>query len=72
MQSLLDQGVGVCRHFSLLARELFNTMAPDILEVDAEVAMVGNSAVSHAYNVLLTIGDDGKLQKQYFDITEYL
>ncbi len=72
-QLLKEIKVWVCRHYSIIAKELFEQCASSIAwEKDSELVYVLNTQYSHAYNVLMKEESDWSISKKYLDITNYV
>lgn len=74
---LLTEKIWVCRHFSVIAKHIFNEMLsswnPAIqFDDEAEVIYVLNSNKWHAYNLLMYEWKDWEIHNMYFDITNYI
>lgn len=63
--------VGVCRHYSMIAKKIFEAIAPDHF-ADSELLYVCNHSTQHAYNLLLFENEKGEIEKQYIDITMFI
>lgn len=72
---LKEKKVWVCRHFSLIAKMIFNDIVKqwDRIEFtwNAEVLYVLNSPQNHVYNILIYEWDDWEVHQIYFDITTF-
>lgn len=74
---LKEVKTGVCRHYSIIMRELFNEIVRngEGIEFDwknTEMVYVLNQWQAHAYNVLLTEWKNWELQKSYLDVTRFI
>ena len=76
---LKDMKTGVCRHFSLIAKMLYNRLKDRVVwnsESELLYVVQHGKDVGHAYNLLMRTEKwpDGKevIKKQYFDITSYI
>lgn len=61
---------GVCRHFSVILKEIYNELAPSLGFENTEMLYVAND--NHAYNLLVSEWKNWILNKDYFDVTNFI
>ncbi len=71
-QMLHEIKIGVCRHYSLIAKQLYQKCAPHLGLPESDLLFVCNDKHQHAYNVLLTPNSWWGIEKRYLDITSYI
>ncbi len=63
--------VGVCRDFAMLAKRIYEKMAPERFP-ESEAIYVNNYEKRHAYVLLAYKDAEGKMQKAYYDPTSFI
>ena len=76
-ERLKHERVWVCRHFSVIAKHIYNEMVEkwsDSIKFrgESEVLYVLNNDIQHAYNIVMYEDQHWVIHKQYFDITLYI
>lgn len=72
---LENVGIWVCRHYSIMMREIYNEVIRNWEWIDfsweSTMIYVSESSSMHAYN-LLVYDEDWVIKKQYLDITQFI